>query len=73
MSERHQSFGLICTGCYAVRVEPPRVRLGYTTCMTCGEKAARKTRHTVVPVSKSNYVLVTDLTLLKGLNKYANS
>lgn len=68
MMSEHHSFGLICTGCYAVRVEPPRLRLGYTTCLTCGEKAARAVRHTIAPLNKSNYIMVTDMTMLKQLN-----
>jgi hypothetical protein len=39
--------------------------------MECGEKVARQRRHCAVPMSKSNYVLVTDPTMLKQLNKYA--
>jgi hypothetical protein len=70
MSHYHN---LICLCCYAERVPPARVRLGYKTCLSCGETAAKKTRHTIVPVAKSNYVVVTDRTLLKGLNKYANT
>ena len=50
-----------------------RWALGYKTCLPCGEIASRKTRHTIVPMSKSNYVVVTDLELLKGLNKYAQT
>lgn len=53
-------------------VEPPRWELGYRVCLVCGEEQAKKTRHTVVPMSKSNYVVVTDYSLLKGLNKYEN-
>lgn len=64
---------LICTCCYAERVPPARAKLGFRTCMSCGEKEAKKTRHTVVPMAKSNYVLVTDKELLKGLNKYAST
>ena len=67
MSEHH-TFGLICTGCYGVRVEPPRLRLGYTTCMSCGEKAARAVKHTVVPMNKSNYIACFDRATLKQLN-----
>ena len=63
----------ICTHCYAVRVEPHRAKAARPTCMACGEKLARQVKRTVVPVAKSNYVIVTDLELLKGLNKYANS
>lgn len=32
------------------------------------EARARLIKHTVVPLPKSNYVVVTDLSLLKGLN-----
>lgn len=48
-----------------------RAELGYKTCLPCGEKIAKSTRHTIVNLPKSNYVVVTDLSLLKGLNKYA--
>lgn len=70
MSNRseHHTFGLICTGCYGVRVEPPRLRLGYTTCMSCGEKAARAVKHTIVPMNKSNYIACFDRATLKQLN-----
>jgi hypothetical protein len=59
-----------CTCCYAATVPPARAALGYHTCLACGEKAASKVRHTIVPMAKSNYVVVTDPALLKGLNKY---
>jgi ribosomal protein L37AE/L43A len=65
MSHYHN---LICTACYSNRVEPNRAKLGYRTCLTCGEKAAKQVKHTVVPMPKSNYIAVTDLSLLKGLN-----
>ena len=42
--------------------------LGYRTCLTCGEVDARKVIHTIVPMHKSNYMVVTDLRLLKGIN-----
>lgn len=47
-----------------------RVKLGYRTCLQCGDKVAIKARESwcVVPISKSNYTLVTDPTLLKCLN-----
>lgn len=50
-----------------------RWALGYKFCMPCGEQVAKTTRHTIVPMAKSNYVVVTDRELLKGLNKYANT
>ena len=58
----------ICTHCYAVRVEPHRARAIRPTCMECGEIVAKQRKHTVVPMPKSNYILVTDPSLLVGLN-----
>ena len=58
----------ICTHCYAVRVEPHRARATRPTCMDCAESIARAVRHTVAPMHKSNYVLVTDRRDLVGLN-----
>jgi hypothetical protein len=56
-------------------ISPQRFDLGYRVCLACGDRQAVQARKlwTVVPMLKSNYVLVTDLDLLKGLNKYANS
>jgi DNA-directed RNA polymerase subunit RPC12/RpoP len=65
MSHYHN---LICTTCYAERIPPARARLGYMTCLSCGEKAASKVRHTVVNLNKSNYMLFTDLEQLKQTN-----
>lgn len=45
-----------------------RRQLGYKTCLYCGEQASKQVVRTVVPLSKSNYVLITDLELLKGIN-----
>jgi hypothetical protein len=59
---------IICTTCYAERVPPARARLGYRSCMTCGEKAASNVRHTIAPMSKSNYYYVGDPEMLKQLN-----
>ena len=64
----HHAHQLICTCCYAERVPPMRSRLGYKTCLTCGEAAAKTVKHTVAPMNKSNYMLFTDATLLKQLN-----
>jgi transposase-like protein len=58
----------ICTHCYAVRVEPQRAKSLRPTCAACGELLAKQRKHTVVPMPKSNYILVTDLSLLQGLN-----
>jgi hypothetical protein len=58
----------ICLTCYAERIPPARYKLGYRTCMSCGEAQAKQVRHTIAPMPKSNYILITDLSLLKGLN-----
>lgn len=58
-----------CRDC-GENIAPERVRLGYYVCLDCGEDQAilnRKT-WTIAPVHKSNYMLVTDKSLLKGLN-----
>lgn len=49
-----------------------RAALKYTTCLSCGEKEARKVQHTIAPLAKSNYIHISDRSLLRGLNKYAN-
>jgi transposase-like protein len=58
----------ICTHCYAVRVEPHRRKMARPTCMPCGEKLAHQVKRTVVPLNKSNYMLFTDMEMLKQLN-----
>jgi hypothetical protein len=47
------------------------IRERLITCLRCGEADARRVRHTVVPMHKSNYVVVSDRELLKCLNKVA--
>lgn len=49
---------------------PKRLNAGYRTCLWCGEEEAKLERSSwcVVPMPKSNYILVTDPTLLNGLN-----
>lgn len=45
-----------------------RYKLGYRTCLVCGDNAASQRKHTIVPMPKSNYIVVNDPALLKGLN-----
>jgi len=45
-----------------------RWKLGYKHCMPCGEKLSRETVRTVAPMHKSNYMLITDMSDLKGIN-----
>jgi len=45
-----------------------RWRLGYKLCMPCGEKLSKDTVRTIVPMHKSNYMMITDMEDLKGIN-----
>ena len=45
-----------------------RHSLGYKLCLDCGNDQAKKRKFTVAPINKSNYMLVTDMELLKQLN-----
>lgn len=54
-------------------VQPKRWHLGYKTCLACGDKLAKQFKHCIVPLAKSNYQPVTDLQVLKQLNKYAKA
>lgn len=58
----------ICTCCYATRVEPQRKHMTRPTCNACGESEARKVKHTIVPMNKSNCIVVTDPSILRQLN-----
>jgi hypothetical protein len=50
-------------------VDPRRAALGYKLCLFCGEEAAREERRgwTIVPMHKSNYVLLVDRKDLPGI------
>jgi ribosomal protein L37AE/L43A len=56
-----------CDRCHSP-LDPRRVAAGYNFCMICGDLLAQHTRRTIVPVHKSNYVLVTNRDDLKGIN-----
>jgi hypothetical protein len=45
-----------------------RHNLNYLTCLPCGDVQAHKVKHTIAPMHKSNYMYITDLNDLKGLN-----
>ena len=49
-------------------VNVKRVALGYKFCLPCGEVRAKQVKHCIVPMPKSNYIVVTDMALLIGLN-----
>lgn len=60
----------LCTACYGGYVPHARWKLGYSTCLQCGEQQAkeRASKRTIAPMHKSNYMFITDLNDLKGLN-----
>lgn len=45
-----------------------RWALGYKFCLSCGDEYAKQKKFCVVPMHKSNYVLITDKNLLTGVN-----
>lgn len=51
-------------------IKPARFALGYRLCMKCGEaKAKEKFKgYCIAPMHKSNYMLITNMADLKGLN-----
>lgn len=58
-----------CAKCNA-EYSTKRAALGYRTCMSCGDGAAKAARSgwTVAPGHKSNYMLITNKAELVGLN-----
>lgn len=51
----------------------PRYNLGYRTCLSCGDKAAREVRWCTAPINKSNYMLITNTAELAQLNPKRNN
>lgn len=45
-----------------------RLNLGYRTCLECGDAVAKQVQWLSAPINKSNYVLISDLADLRGLN-----
>lgn len=56
-----------CTSCDEP-IQLRRYQLGYRLCLACGEREARKVTRPSAPISKSNYVLITNREQLKQLN-----
>jgi ribosomal protein L37AE/L43A len=54
----------MCGDIYALE----RMKLGFALCLSCGDEVARERKFTIAPLNKSNYVCITDLTMLKQLN-----
>jgi len=61
--------GYFCRHC-GDTVSEARWELGYRLCLFCGEDAAREERSSwcIAPMHKSNYVLISNTSDLKGLN-----
>lgn len=51
-------------------IKPPErfTKLNIALCLDCGDEVAHERKFTVVPMNKSNYMLVTDQDILKQLN-----
>jgi len=56
-----------CIEC-GIPYQHERKAIGYDTCTSCGDEDARLVKHTIVPMHKSNYVVVSDKADLKGIN-----
>jgi ribosomal protein L37E len=63
----HVFSNVLCRRC-GDDIDLRRVNIGYNLCLVCGDVEARKRKHTIAPIHKSNYVLITDTELLKGIN-----
>lgn len=63
-NENHTPECRNCGDQYSVN----RWKLGYKFCLPCGDKVAQQVVRTVVPMHKSNYVMLTDMADLKGIN-----
>jgi hypothetical protein len=64
--ENRMLYGIECE--CGEEIDVRRYRLGYTKCMQCGDREAKARKFCVAPINKSNYMMITDLELLKQLN-----
>jgi tRNA(Ile2) C34 agmatinyltransferase TiaS len=64
MTNRMKPLCVRCGDTYSAK----RANAGYQLCLFCGEKDAQTRRHTIAPMHKSNYMLITNMEDLKGLN-----
>ena len=65
--KQHASFVPRCMQCgesYSLE----RLHLGYALCLSCGDELAKERKFTIAPLNKSNYICITDMTMLKQLN-----
>ena len=45
-----------------------RMKIGFALCLPCGDEIAKSRKFTIAPLNKSNYMVFTDMNLLKQLN-----
>ncbi len=62
----------ICSRCGDI-FSAKRAKAGYPICLLCGEEDARSRVRTIAPMHKSNYMLITNLDDLKGINNKGGS
>lgn len=54
----------VCGDSYPIE----RWSLGYKMCLPCGESESKRVVRTIVPMHKSNYMMITNMSDLKGIN-----
>jgi len=57
----------VCIACEETYSER-RALLGYNTCLSCGDFAAREVKWCTAPLNKSNYVVISNRAELAMLN-----
>ena len=57
----------LCVAC-GEAFSAARRNAGYHLCLECGEQRARQVKHCIAPLHKSNYMLVTNMDDLIGMN-----
>ena len=63
-SKQYQPRCKMCGEPYALE----RMKIGFAFCLPCGDEIAKERKFTIAPLNKSNYVCITDMTMLKQLN-----
>lgn len=58
----------LCVECQERSVPDARKALGYELCLQCGEASARRVKHTILPLHKSNYMVPANREEIKGFN-----
>ncbi len=67
MANHNEDARYLCVVCGGF-IAHARYKLGYKTCLQCGEAAAKNVKHTIAPLNKSNYYYISSMETLKQLN-----